>query len=356
MGVQASNDVAKKFIGHKLIIANPLLAIEPIGDGSGAAVLYNPLTNKYYSSGYERHISAIALCQQWTKSESYISNLSTKFELDTYGCEKLFLELLEHSFLLYKLPEVESFLAKLDKNRKSLGDAAVLLHLNSNDYPFLDYGNPKTPLVDSAMMSLYSHVRKMPSSYRTYESDNEIKLEFPDRSEPITSDNSSDSLSTLGKLFWYSFGRIGRVVDPIQGELVLRTFPSGGSRHPVEMYFINRRLASVPQGIYHYNVQFHQLSKLSIDLDGLIDSSSDFQMVLTLSPARSMWRYREPRSSRVLFLDLGHAARNVERIFSDAGLCLSEVQMKADSKLGELLGFEKFTEIPCVLYEGVWKK
>ena len=47
-----------------------------------------------------------------------------------------------------------------------------------------------------------------------------------------------------------------------QGDLPLKTSPSGGARHPIELYVCARRVDGLPAGLYHYDGSRHRLNLL----------------------------------------------------------------------------------------------
>lgn len=47
-----------------------------------------------------------------------------------------------------------------------------------------------------------------------------------------------------------------------ENQSLRRTYPSGGSRYPVELYIVLRHAKDVEQGIFHYNVPEHALEKI----------------------------------------------------------------------------------------------
>jgi hypothetical protein len=48
-----------------------------------------------------------------------------------------------------------------------------------------------------------------------------------------------------------------------QGDLALKTSPSGGARHPIELYVCARRVDGLPSGLYHYDGSRHRLNLLT---------------------------------------------------------------------------------------------
>lgn len=100
------------------------------------------------------------------------------------------------------------------------------------------------------------------------------------------------------------------------GQFFRRAAPSGGARHPVEVYVCINRVDGLSPGVYHYLPREHALEELvmrdvSADVTRAcfqkpgIESASAV-MVLTVRWSRHMWKYRYARSYRMVLFDLGH--------------------------------------------------
>jgi SagB-type dehydrogenase family enzyme len=99
----------------------------------------------------------------------------------------------------------------------------------------------------------------------------------------------------------------------LQLESLRKTIPSGGGRHPTEVFVavIDQKFG-LREGLYHYNVQFNSLDLLAEislpDLNAVADLPADTEAVLFFASfsERAMWRYRDPRSWRAFVIDVGH--------------------------------------------------
>jgi SagB-type dehydrogenase family enzyme len=131
--------------------------------------------------------------------------------------------------------------------------------------------------------------------------------EFSKRALPL------DALSQLLGLVW----RItGYVQSPIFGKLPLKTSPSGGARHPGEVYVAALRVQGLRPGLYHYQPQLHQLAlvraKVSRQRVWRYCAHQDYVrnaaalFVMTAVFKRTMWKYNHARAYRVVLLDAGH--------------------------------------------------
>jgi SagB-type dehydrogenase family enzyme len=122
-----------------------------------------------------------------------------------------------------------------------------------------------------------------------------------------------EHVSVILRLTW---GVTGYLRWPGLGRLLLKTSPSGGARHPLEVYLFVLRVAGLARGVYHYRADRHSLELLSRQAseerlvrlcagqDWIRHCSALFVMTAVLP--RVMWRYRFSRAYRVVLLEAGH--------------------------------------------------
>jgi SagB-type dehydrogenase family enzyme len=123
-------------------------------------------------------------------------------------------------------------------------------------------------------------------------------------------------LEQLSVLLWLTWGVTGRLRWPGPGKLLLKTSPSGGARHPIEVYCWALRVRGLPRGIYHYRGDAHYLERLHdgaqsarvVELcarqEWVHDCAALFVMTGVVS--RVMWRYGFSRAYRTILLEAGH--------------------------------------------------
>src|SRR6266516_3442499 len=70
------------------------------------------------------------------------------------------------------------------------------------------------------------------------------------------------SFNDMSKLAYYTWGRISTYKTREFGELLHKTRPSAGTRHPIETYAIVNNVDSIDPGIYHYSVRDNSLGLL----------------------------------------------------------------------------------------------
>jgi SagB-type dehydrogenase family enzyme len=141
---------------------------------------------------------------------------------------------------------------------------------------------------------------------------------------------------------------------------VIKTSPSGGARHPVELYAIVQNVRSVPAGIYHFEVETNCLRlvnkpiqrsmvvKLFSGQQWVGDAPVSF--VLTSVLNRSMWKYDHSRAYKVLMLDAGHLGQTFHLVATALGLGVFTTAALQDKLIEKQLQIDGVREI--VLYGG----
>ena len=124
---------------------------------------------------------------------------------------------------------------------------------------------------------------------------------------------SLEDVSTLLSLVW---GVQGRISSPIFGSLAHKTSPSGGARHPGEVYLVAQHVEGIKPGIYHYDALRHRLETVRtgptrrsawqycVRQNHVRDAAALF--VMTAVFPRTIWKYHTGRAYRVVLLDAGH--------------------------------------------------
>ncbi|GAA1970042.1 SagB/ThcOx family dehydrogenase [Microbacterium deminutum] len=147
--------------------------------------------------------------------------------------------------------------------------------------------------------------------------------------------------------------------DPGVGPVVLKTSPSGGARHPVEVYCIAQNVDGLEAGTYHFSAGRNALARLSAAapssdrvLEALTgqpwvaDAAAVFLM--TAVTKRSAWKYRQSHAYRVILLDAGHLGQTFHLVCTALGLAPWTSAAIDEAIAEELLGLDDPSEI--VLY------
>lgn len=165
-------------------------------------------------------------------------------------------------------------------------------------------------------------------------------------------------LAKIAELLRYTWGTTGDLYSPNFGRLLRKTSPSGGARHPGEVYLAAFDVEGLRPGIYHYNVRDHALEELrrgqlrerlqeyAIGQKHVGRAAAVFLMT-ALWP-RSAWKYRSPRAYRVVLLDTGHLGQTFCLVATWLGLAPFTTAAIRDTAIEDALGIDGITE--SVLY------
>lgn len=163
-------------------------------------------------------------------------------------------------------------------------------------------------------------------------------------------------LKDLEDLLLWTWGQSAICPDRGAGQVLLKTSPSGGARHPIEVYPVVFRVSAMEAGIYHYNVRQHGLELLSrgsyesevVRLMGnqawVGDSACAFFM--TCVHKRSSWKYSFSRAYRVVHLDAGHLGQTFHLVCTALGLGPFTTAATDDQGIEEFLHLHPAEEFP----------
>jgi len=203
--------------------------------------------------------------------------------------------------------------------------------------------------------------RKTPIAYKTYRK-NKINLikptSFPkikvvDILDEKKIANNIGKKDLFGQFAISAFGNTNFTKN--RKQIVRRTVPSGGCTHPTEVYFIFPKNSFYPLGVYHYDVNDHVLNIIQdvnvwesfLDATNLtlnLNKDGEFGVIYTSMVERAMFRYRDIRSTRAIFGDLGHIIQNAKYIGAALGFSsITELKNK-ESILKDILKLNTSTE------------
>jgi SagB-type dehydrogenase family enzyme len=165
-------------------------------------------------------------------------------------------------------------------------------------------------------------------------------------------------LESVAALLYYTWGVMGAVQSPTFGPLPHKTSPSGGARHPGEVYLVALDVTDLAPGIYHYHAKDHVLEQLrrgrlrrrllewAVGQKHVANSAAVFLM--TAAFPRSMWKYRSPRAYRVVTLDAGHLGQTFCLVATWLGLAPFTTAALHDTAIEHALGLDGISE--SILY------
>ncbi|MCX5232604.1 hypothetical protein [Streptomyces sp. NBC_00233] len=204
---------------------------------------------------------------------------------------------------------------------------AFRYHRHTRLLPVVDWSDDEAVRLDVQMMRDYLAVADPPAPYLDREACERVSAPPPEEhprvraiedtltGPPGTPLDRDDLLTVLA----LTFGSTGHRRLPVTGAHLTKTSPSGGSRHPVEAFVaLLRPVGELEPGLFHWSVRANALDRLdTADHEEavrrhviLLPDRPRFApvaaVVLAAVCERGMYRYRESRSYRVLYLDAGH--------------------------------------------------
>lgn len=151
------------------------------------------------------------------------------------------------------------------------------------------------------------------------------------------------TLAELPFLLWAAQG-----VKAVNEYRTLRTAPSGGARHPLELYAFVNHVVGLNPGLYHYLALENRLERLGCRTDqaGQLTCALAGQafagtapvcLVWTAVPYRSEWRY-DNMAHKDILLDAGHSCQNVYLACEELKLGCCALAAYDQEAMDELLG------------------
>jgi SagB-type dehydrogenase family enzyme len=126
------------------------------------------------------------------------------------------------------------------------------------------------------------------------------------------------TLQDLATVLGLSAG-VQQWVRSASGDVPLKTSPSGGARHPIELYVVVRNVEGLRAGLYHYAAGRHGLTRIGgrvadARIRSYVPSSGYFakapvMVFFTAVFARQLWRYSYSRAYRAALIEAGHVCQ-----------------------------------------------
>lgn len=242
-------------------------------------------------------------------------------------------------------------------------------HLLTLDYPFVDYKTTKGHKADALRMKIYEQEKSDQDRYKEYSNVqfsmkcNDIRdylaslaTEFPFPTSDTINQEVLD-VDTIKKLATVVYG-ILRTRRPFgaqeAADLFRKTSPSGGARHPTELYMMVLNVQNMRPGLYHYNMGKNTLDYLKelpepgfeSNLEGLFREENQPQALFLMTSvfSRNRYRYREPRTLRTIYMDVGHLSMTLKCVAESLGLkCFFHHGIR-EEWLEDYIGIGKYEE------------
>jgi SagB-type dehydrogenase family enzyme len=143
-----------------------------------------------------------------------------------------------------------------------------------------------------------------------------------------------------------------------EGKVALKTSPSGGARHAIEVYPLVRRVAGLRPGLYHYAADLHALELIDGDVDRLVPerylptqwwfNTAGALVFFASLFSRELWRYAYARAYRAVLIEAGHMCQTFCLAATNLGLAPFCSMALADSAIESALRLDGVSE--SVLY------
>jgi len=239
-------------------------------------------------------------------------------------------------------------------------------HESTRDYPFLQMNEPGAFAQDAKRMHVYRDEEPSPPVYLRLGGEQRVDLpppqDDPDAWLERLSDRDRLGVEGLSLLLDVCFGERGRISVADGSTCLLKSIPSGGARHPTEVFVAAFEIEGIDAGVYHYDVERHRLEQVRAGqfLDAFAHATLDLFVKYETAPAaalaftsrveRAMWRYRDPRSFRAVLVDVGHAVMAYRHVARVLGFRTYAYGKMRDGEVADLLGIDRLSQPP--LYVG----
>ena len=172
------------------------------------------------------------------------------------------------------------------------------------------------------------------------------------------------SLEYLATLLGLTWGATAVSQNQSLGDFVLKTSPSGGARHPTEVYALVSRVTGLRPGVYHYSSRAHALGLLKavrparlarrLCADQLWVEDAAVTFFMTSVVARSMWKYEHSHALRVLLLDAGHLGQTFHLVWTALGLGPFTTAAFNGEKVADALEIDGIQEVAVYAAAAGW--
>lgn len=207
------------------------------------------------------------------------------------------------------------------------------------------------------MSGHYMDWQNQPSVFKEYPGIDPISLprDVPLPGEPFFSlfekaekarNSISLGLEALSKILLLSYTLTAKARHA-DGDFYFRSPASAGALYPNEIYVAPKGLADLEDGLYHFSIQHHGLSRLR---KGAFSGTGDKTLTFFFTAIffRSAWKYRD-RSYRYHLLDAGHLLDNMTLALRALQLPYRISYNFDDSQVNHLLGLDGTREVTLAM-------
>jgi len=265
-------------------------------------------------------VQVLHFLEDWRTVEAFC-RLMPKYTRESLA--RALRDLVRHSLLVQKGSADAHQDAELERVWRSWLPHAGFFHFGTRDVP---YENKQRKI--QQMLEKFLSDSRQPNFFKHYHQHPNFPL--PQLDQPKTEflrillrrrthrqfSNQHLPLESLSQLLFYTWGTTSHLNVPVLGRLPLKTSPSAGARHPIEVYVLALHVEGLPAGLYHYAPELHRLEKLRITRpeNKAVEYCSGQAWVrraaalfiMTAVFPRVMWKYRTSRAYRAVLVDSGH--------------------------------------------------
>jgi SagB-type dehydrogenase family enzyme len=273
-------------------------------------------------------------------------------------------ELLEHGLLLRKdSPEVTQDI-QIAKEWSAWLPAGSF-HFSTKDTVYVDRSSwsterlksmlPKTP--QPKIFKTVKGAKKIPLPKETFPDSEFVRVLIARKTHRRFS-NQKLPLEVVSQLLSLVWGVKGYIYSRRFGNLLHKTSPSAGARHPGEVYLMALRVKGLSPGLYYYHPAHHHLetvrTKATREKAWLYCARQDFAknaaalFLMTAVFPRTMWKYHVARAYRVVLLDAGHLSQTFCLVATWLGLAPFCTAALKDTLIEKDLGIDGIRE--SILY------
>jgi SagB-type dehydrogenase family enzyme len=241
--------------------------------------------------------------------------------------------------------------------------AAGFFHTTTKDVPFIDMDAQVRRLREkSKISSMPNPVKGGKGARRVHLPSSVGGSEFADvllaRRTWRRFDTKPIDLVSFGTLLGLTAGVQRWAEAAGEGRVALKTSPSGGARHAIEVYTLALRVRGLRAGLYHYAAEDHALELINSDVGRrLVDRYLPRQPWYKPAGAvvffaavfeRELWRYQYARAYRAVLIEAGHLCQTFCLAATWLGLAPFCTMALADSAIEKDLRLDGISE--SVLY------
>jgi SagB-type dehydrogenase family enzyme len=163
------------------------------------------------------------------------------------------------------------------------------------------------------------------------------------------------ALADIATVLGLTWGVQQHATDDEGNRIVLKTSPSGGATHPIEVYVAAFNVAGLPRGIYHYDAARYSLTRVRSARAGFTPMrylprqpwyrGAAALFLMTAVVGRETWKYATARAYRALLIDAGHLTQTCCLVATAIGLGPFCSMALDDSSIERDLGIDGVSEI-----------